>query len=75
VTYVEPGDVAGLAEALRSLWTDPGRREALSRAGRARARRFTWVATATKTLEVYRAALAEGSGSAGPSTPQPAIAP
>ncbi len=49
-----PRDVAGVATALRTLLTDPVRRQELRERGRARARLFSWDETARQTLEVYR---------------------
>ena len=51
---VEPGDVAGLADALVRVGTDDDLRAALRAAGRRRARAFTWSATARATLDAYR---------------------
>ncbi len=51
---VRPGDVEALAIVLRRLIRDDQHRSALARAGLARARRFTWEATAESTIAVYR---------------------
>lgn len=51
---VDPEDVAALASACRQLAEDAALRQRLSSAGLARARQFTWAATAEKTLAVYR---------------------
>jgi len=48
------GDVGELAEALRTLVRDDGRREQLVRAGLARAATLSWSTTASKTAAVYR---------------------
>jgi glycosyltransferase involved in cell wall biosynthesis len=52
----DPADAPGWAEALLSLLQDPGRREAIARAGADRARGFTWERTARQTLGVYEEA-------------------
>jgi glycosyltransferase involved in cell wall biosynthesis len=52
----DPRDESALAAALAGLLGDPRRREALSAAGRRRARRFAWDAVAEQTLAVYREA-------------------
>jgi len=51
---VEPGDVAGLADALVRVGTDEALRATLRAGGRRRARAFTWSATARATLDAYR---------------------
>jgi glycosyltransferase involved in cell wall biosynthesis len=58
--YFDPDDPRGAAEAITGALRDPG----LTDAGRARARRFSWEATAEATFEVYERAAA-GVGSAG----------
>jgi glycosyltransferase involved in cell wall biosynthesis len=58
---VDPEDVEAMAAGLRALVKDPVLRERLARAGRERAARFSWQATARGTLDVYRRAL-RGSG-------------
>jgi glycosyltransferase involved in cell wall biosynthesis len=55
---VAPGDVPAWAEALRGVLGDPARREALGRAGLARAAGFGRAANAAALAEVYRGALA-----------------
>ncbi len=52
--FVPPRDVETLAEVLGQLWADDARRAALATLGLARARRFSWDATAQQTAEVYR---------------------
>jgi glycosyltransferase involved in cell wall biosynthesis len=55
---VPPGDSQALAAAIGRALDDAGLRHRLGRAGRARAlERFTWQATATGTVEQYRALL------------------
>jgi glycosyltransferase involved in cell wall biosynthesis len=54
---IDPLDVDGLAAAIRRLWDDAALRADLRARGLARARGFTWEATARLTLEIYRAAL------------------
>jgi glycosyltransferase involved in cell wall biosynthesis len=48
-----------MAEALRRLVTEPGLREQLARAGRARAGTFTWERAARETLAVLESAARE----------------
>jgi glycosyltransferase-like protein len=50
---IEPGDVAGLAEALLSTLEDAALRRALVGAGSAVAARFTWHASARRHLAIY----------------------
>jgi alpha-1,3-rhamnosyl/mannosyltransferase len=54
---VDPRDVDGLADAIRRLWDDEGLRTDLQARGPARARAFTWEATARGTLDVYAEAM------------------
>ncbi|MDP9862788.1 MULTISPECIES: glycosyltransferase family 4 protein [Streptosporangium] len=56
VAYTEPDDVS-IAEALRALLASPERREALSAAGLARSREFTWEASAEAHLLSYQRAV------------------
>jgi glycosyltransferase involved in cell wall biosynthesis len=51
---VEPGDVAGLAGALRRALADMALRADLTRRGHEQAARFTWAATARGLIEVFR---------------------
>jgi glycosyltransferase involved in cell wall biosynthesis len=55
---VDPENVPALQDRLAALATDPALRASLRVAGLARARRFDWQRTASKTLDVYAAALA-----------------
>jgi glycosyltransferase involved in cell wall biosynthesis len=52
---VDPLDVDGIARAILRLADDTGLRERSAAAGRERARRFTWSASADAHLAVYRA--------------------
>jgi glycosyltransferase involved in cell wall biosynthesis len=54
---VDPEDVTALKTQLAALAGDPVLRTKLRVAGLARARRFDWQRTASKTLDVYAAAL------------------
>ena len=56
--YFDPLDVDALAAQAVRLLADPPERERLSRAGLARARAFSWVATAEQTAQAYRDAAA-----------------
>ncbi|MER6828384.1 glycosyltransferase family 1 protein [Streptosporangium sp. NPDC000563] len=56
VAYTEP-DAESIAEALRTLLSSPERREALSVAGIARAKEFTWEASAEAHLLSYQRAI------------------
>lgn len=53
----DPDDPQELAQQLRALLEDTGRREALRERGRQWARRFSWRQTALETLAAYREAL------------------
>jgi glycosyltransferase involved in cell wall biosynthesis len=55
---VEPGDVAGLADALVRVLGDTTLRTDLASRGRLRARGYSWTATARATLDAYRDAAA-----------------
>jgi glycosyltransferase involved in cell wall biosynthesis len=58
---VQPGDVEGLAEAIRQLVTDPVLRDRLGRAGRDTAlRRFDRARLAAEIIPLYRSAMAAG---------------
>lgn len=54
---VDPSDVEGLCSALRRVLEDEPLRQALSAAGQARARTFSWRRTASETVQVYREVL------------------
>lgn len=53
----DPRSVSEIAAAIQRLLSDPAEAERLSHAGRAQAAKFTWAATAHKTLASYEAAL------------------
>ena len=50
---VDPQDIAGLAEAMRRVLTDPELQAELRARGPARAQAFTWARTARETLSLY----------------------
>lgn len=56
---VDAADVEAIADGLRRLMDDPGLRDGLARAGRARAAGFTWARTAMETRAAYQVALQE----------------
>ncbi|HEU5418132.1 MAG TPA: glycosyltransferase family 1 protein [Streptosporangiaceae bacterium] len=58
VAYTEP-DAAAITAALRALLEDPARRTALGGAGHARAREFTWAASAEAHMTSYERAAAQ----------------
>jgi glycosyltransferase involved in cell wall biosynthesis len=64
VEYTEP-DAESIAVALRRLVDDPDRRAALSRSGPARARQFTWDASAAAHRASYERAVSGMVGVAG----------
>lgn len=51
---VAPGDIDGLAAAIRDVWHDAGRRDELVAAGTERVRTMGWTQTAAATAAVYR---------------------
>ena len=53
---VADGDVAALAQAARSVLTEPARRRRAPRAGPAQAAGFTWDTAAARYVEIYRQA-------------------
>ncbi len=64
---VDVGDVESLATEIDALWTDPGRRADLARAGQLRASRFSWDRSVDGLLELFRRAVAEhGPAEDGP---------
>lgn len=56
---VDPGDAGAWASAVARIAREPGLRERLTAAGRARAAAFTWAETARRTLDAYQAAVEE----------------
>jgi D-inositol-3-phosphate glycosyltransferase len=77
---VPPRDPAALAAALRTLASDPGRRQRMGRAGAHRARaRYDWATVAARTLAVYEQLVAAAAPTASPGPaptgPRPAPAP
>jgi glycosyltransferase involved in cell wall biosynthesis len=54
---VDPDDPAEIANAMRRLLGDPDLRRRMADAGVARARRYTWTASARRLYETYRAVL------------------
>ncbi len=54
--FIDPAEPGSLALAVQALLEDEARRRALSAAGLARAREFTWERTARLTLAAYRSA-------------------
>lgn len=57
----EPTDVASWVDATRRLLQDDSGRRRLTRAALARSARYTWPATASRTLEIYDALERDGS--------------
>jgi phosphatidylinositol alpha-mannosyltransferase len=57
---VPPGDALALAEALRALALDPGRRASMAAAAREHAERFSWARVAEEIVDVYEQAIAVG---------------
>ena len=67
---VPPGEVAPLAEALRTLVDDPARCRAMGEAGARRIRkRFSWRRTAEETLALYQDVLGDHRAGAAPTRP------
>ncbi len=60
---VTPGDDAALGDAIVRMLADPGLRERLTAAGRARAGEFDWRALAPRVAALYEQALATGTRS------------
>jgi glycosyltransferase involved in cell wall biosynthesis len=56
--FCDPTDVEGMADCLGDLLSNRARRAELTRAGRRRARGFTWARTAEGYVSAYREALA-----------------
>jgi glycosyltransferase involved in cell wall biosynthesis len=55
--FVEPTDVASIADGIRRVLTCPARRAELRERGLARAAQFTWTAAASQTRTLYLAAI------------------
>ncbi len=60
VAYTEP-DADSIRGGLRALLDDPGRRQALGELEQARAREFTWAASAEAHMASYQRAAAQQS--------------
>jgi glycosyltransferase involved in cell wall biosynthesis len=60
VAYTEP-DADSIRAALRALLDDPARRDALGTLEEARAREFTWAASAEAHMASYQRAAAQRS--------------
>ena len=52
---IAPDDVAGLAQTILAVLSDPARQAELRARGLAQAARFSWTKTAQETLAVYEA--------------------
>lgn len=52
--FAEPQDVAGWADTIEAIITNPDLAARLRERGVSRARRFTWARTAEQTLRIYR---------------------
>lgn len=66
-TYYRAGDGASLAHRISAaLAAPPGERAARADAARARARQFTWAATAQRTLHELRVAITQRAGDSAP---------
>jgi phosphatidyl-myo-inositol alpha-mannosyltransferase len=55
---VPPADAQALAETLRDLWEEPGRRAAMARAAAADVQRFAWPRVAAEVMDAYQDAVA-----------------
>lgn len=58
---VEPGDIAGLRDAMRTILTDPAVAADLRSRALERARTFTWTSAAEQTVDVWRRAAEEAA--------------
>jgi glycosyltransferase involved in cell wall biosynthesis len=59
---VPAGDTAALTRAVGALLVDPGRRDTMGTAARARVQeRFSWTASAEATVQLYRQAITDAS--------------
>jgi len=59
----DPDSPAAIADGVRAILTDPQQASELRRRGLERAKSFTWAATADTLVDVYRAVMADDSGS------------
>jgi glycosyltransferase involved in cell wall biosynthesis len=59
---VDPLDIEDMAAAMVRVASDPALREEMRRAGRARARQFSWQECARRTLTVLEKAATQGKG-------------
>jgi glycosyltransferase involved in cell wall biosynthesis len=59
--YVDPGDPRGIAAAIAELLADPVQLEDLRQRGVARARQFSWIASAQRLWKAYADAVARRS--------------
>jgi glycosyltransferase involved in cell wall biosynthesis len=60
---VSPDDVAGLTEAMTTLWRDGSLRDRLSELALRQAGKFSWARTAQETMAAYKEVFALHSGS------------
>lgn len=68
---VDPLDVEDIAAAMVRVASDPALKEAMRRAGRARARQFSWEECARRTLAVLEKAATQGRGAGASRRSQP----
>jgi phosphatidylinositol alpha-mannosyltransferase len=54
---VAPGDAQALAETLRDLQEDPGRRDAMAQAAVKKVQQFAWPSVAARVMETYEEAI------------------
>ncbi|MFQ5472370.1 MAG: glycosyltransferase family 4 protein, partial [Dehalococcoidia bacterium] len=62
---VPPKDASALATALKTLLSDPARRDEMAHAGSDHARQFAWEEVSAKVLSHYERTLANGNGHRG----------
>jgi len=62
---VPPKDAGALATALKTLLSDPDRREQMANAGSEHARQFAWEEVSSSVLSHYERTLANGNGTRG----------
>jgi phosphatidylinositol alpha-mannosyltransferase len=70
---VPPADAQALAEALRDLWDEPARLQAMSQAAAADVERFAWPRVASEVMEAYEDAIALAAAQRGVGSPAVAI--